>query len=253
MEQKDGNQKNNHEDFDENKKVNKYTVDFSKITNKIEIKVDSQILGSCTFTNHINYLCYMLYKKNDYNYEKYNKWYSYCKFLLRNAIYDEIIKNNKINQYNIYKYILDTDTNIKKNIHYESSVNKEIQHIKCSYQEDTLTPIDISKEELLKNLTYRDKLWNIYTGYDDYKIPDNIVLFINELFEFYKKIKFFDNGISYITPIMEFYKIVKNNKDINFDANINYIITSRQIPNEDNYGNNDEEEYGNFICFVYCY
>ena len=190
----------------------------------------------------------MLYKKNDYNYEKYNKWYSYCKFLLRNAIYDEIIKNNKINQYNIYKYILDTDTNIKKNIHYESSVNKEIQHIKCSYQEDTLTPIDISKEELLKNLTYRDKLWNIYTGYDDYKIPDNIVLFINELFEFYKKIKFFDNGISYITPIMEFYKIVKNNKDINFDANINYIITSRQIPNEDNYGNNDEEEYGNFIC-----
>ena len=55
------------------------------------ILIDLQIIGSCCFTNHINYLSYILYKTHPENYLNYfSKWYSYAKIIMREKIYNEV-------------------------------------------------------------------------------------------------------------------------------------------------------------------
>ena len=247
----DTNLEQNEEEFDPNKKVQKYTVDFSKIKNKIEIQVESQILGSCTFTNHINYLCYMLYKTNGtFDYEQYSQWYTDCKFLLRTVIYKEITQIYDNRLYNIYKYILDTDTNMKKNDSYEMLIQNIPMNINYKYIDDSQTHRTISKDMLL-NFTNPDNKQMLLELHNKNITPiltdQNKNSFVKDLFLFYMNIMSFDNGIEFLVPILELYKIVKLNKTLNFDSEINDIM--KILPDKDNYRYNITNcKYGFFIC-----
>ena len=76
----------------------------------LRLKINSQIIGSCCFTNHINYMCYILYKNGISNYnEEFIKWYKNCKLLMKKQIYNEIInKDYDKKYYNWYRYLQDT-------------------------------------------------------------------------------------------------------------------------------------------------
>jgi hypothetical protein len=87
----------------------------------INLKINSQILGTCAFTNHIAYICYLLYKKDpkiDYNL-CFNTWYKKAKTIMKKKIYDEIVSYKdieKVNKnFNIYKYIIETENLLKNN------------------------------------------------------------------------------------------------------------------------------------------
>ena len=75
--------------------LNDYYVNFNQLLllGKVQfIKINKQNLGSCTFTNTINYIVYMLYKQNpesiENNLKIFQDWYYYCKILIKLNIYN---------------------------------------------------------------------------------------------------------------------------------------------------------------------
>jgi hypothetical protein len=124
------------------------TINFDNLEKEkkiIRLKINTQIMGSCAFTNHINYICYLLYKKghtNDYN-ENFNEWYAKCKNLMKKNIYLEIITEKDYTKYNWYKYILDTYENESENEN-----NKIYPDI--DYENGLIDNIDFKKKELNK-------------------------------------------------------------------------------------------------------
>jgi len=205
-----------------------YNVDFPKLidSEKIEcLQMNVQHIGSCTFTNHINYLCYLIYKdisKTDYN-KIYLEWYAKAKNIMKKKLYTEIIsdEDNKKKYYFTYKYILDTidDPSLKPNIRYESLVNNiYCNYIKYDYQ--MLTTINISRNEIYKG-EYKDIFWKLYSNNNEpfinkikqlLKEKEELELqrILDALFEFYKNNKRMDNDIFYIIPLLELYNLKKN-------------------------------------------
>jgi len=77
--------------------ANTYDVNFYDLImnteNVIALQMSSQHIGSCSFTNHIYYLSYLLYKKvskTDYN-KIYSKWFALAKNKMKKKLYNEII------------------------------------------------------------------------------------------------------------------------------------------------------------------
>ena len=78
------------------------------------IQIKSQILGTCTFTNTLNYIIYMIYKKkpdlNLYYLNIFQEWYELCKIYIKINISKTVDEEN----YTIYEYINDIIYNIDK-------------------------------------------------------------------------------------------------------------------------------------------
>lgn len=75
-------------------------VNFGEISEEkiVKIETDMQTLGSCTFTNIINYIIYILYKNNSNNkdiYSNFREWYYDIKKKLKNKICQEIYDSEK--------------------------------------------------------------------------------------------------------------------------------------------------------------
>lgn len=104
-------------------------------------KVYLQYIGSCSFTNIINYMYYL--KKNDYN--LYLKWYSDCKLYIKKLLLEET-KNREA--FNIYQYILDT-TKEKDTFDYN---NKSIDEVKIIYESNKSTIETISRQNIFNQM-----------------------------------------------------------------------------------------------------
>ena len=101
------------------------------------IPIDLQIIGSCCFTNHINYLSYILYKTHPENYLIYfSEWYSMAKIIMREKIYNEIfVSNNKKLYVNEINYI-----NNMKNISIDEDKKLILNNIFLDNQNSEIIP-----------------------------------------------------------------------------------------------------------------
>jgi hypothetical protein len=207
-----------------------YNVDFSQLIElkKIEcLQMNMQHIGSCTFTNHINYLCYLIYKDGlTTNYNKiYLEWYAKAKNIMKKKLYDEIIseKQYKKKYYFTYKYILDTieDHSLKPNKDYESLI-KNIDFNDIEYNHQDIPTVSISRKNIYDG-EYKDIFWKLYEN-EDVEFIDFITLnkddekikhILDALFEFFKKTKRIDNNIYYFIPLLELYKLYKKGILIN--------------------------------------
>jgi hypothetical protein len=185
------------------------------ISNKkiVSLEINSQILGSCAFTNHINYLNYQLYKINPEGYNNnFNEWYKIAKIKMKIKIYNEIIfLNCNSKYYNTYKYILDTVDTLKKDVSYEKNINKIIKNELIEYN------IINNKKEILnrKNIEKEDIFWDVY----DFK-RERFICYIKEnlnnskkiinFFIFFEKCKCLNNDYINIIPLIELYNLKKN-------------------------------------------
>jgi hypothetical protein len=103
-------------DFEELLTLSSHTVEYYKI--------NSQVIGSCAFTNLITLIYYMHVKtqigvkSSSQCYTDYLIWYKRGNLELKKKIYDDILASRDTTYYNIYQYILDT-TDIPINEEYE--------------------------------------------------------------------------------------------------------------------------------------
>lgn len=232
----------------------------------INLKINSQILGTCGFTNHIAYICYLLYKKDpkiDYNL-CFNTWYKKAKTIMKKKIYDEIISYKdieKVNKnFNIYKYIIETENLLKNNdyetVLYDFMEIKNIEFIKVKYPNNS---INISRNDIFKyndklsKCNYYDIFWELY-NFNNIKFYELIkcnlndhskLLYILEMLNlFNKECNCCDNNISSIVPLFELYKL-KKYYSIQIDDDILYKFTKIIF-------NNSYESYHKFIyiCII---
>ena len=210
----------------------------------IPIEINSQILGSCTFTNNFSYIIYMLYKKlNSVDVlQIYQKWYQLGKKALRKALYNNIITKN-IPEYNIYKYIYDIQDvgeNIKRNERYEEEYKLRSTNI---------VPIDYNFTTIVKNIETinRDKItialehknifWDIIDNNGGQFIsymrrnthPEERCLILDRLFTFYSDLYTNSYGTSsyyFLELMLELYKLKKyHNIQLDFNQ-INNMLKS---------------------------
>jgi hypothetical protein len=105
-------------------------------------KLESQLIGSCTFTNIINFIYYIqLIKQNEKGreqcYSEFLIWYNNCKKIIKKKIFEDILISKDFSYYNMYQYILDT-TDATKNEEYEYLVkNRTIDKISYSVLDNT--------------------------------------------------------------------------------------------------------------------
>jgi len=125
--------------------VNYETLDSSIIA---LYKLESQLIGSCAFTNLINLIYYIQLtkqpeKKEEECYRQYLTWYNNSKKIIKKKIYADILKSRDFSYYNMYQYILDT-TDATKNEEYETIVkNKIIDKISYKIEENSEKNISI--------------------------------------------------------------------------------------------------------------
>jgi hypothetical protein len=89
-------------------------------------QIELQLIGSCAFTNLINFIYYMYIQENkvdaskDY-YKNYLDWYNNAKEKIKKQLFNNIISSNNNKFINIYQYILDTTPSIKLDDTYEQT------------------------------------------------------------------------------------------------------------------------------------
>jgi hypothetical protein len=265
--------------------IDDVNINFNKLNSKFTtLKINSQILGSCTFTNHISYLIYILYKKNySENYNLlYNNWYAEAKKVIKEVLYDEIIESNDIANYYKYKYIIESLG--KKNEKYENIVfNTKITNSSNIYKLIKIYYNNIFSRNFINNKfkemhklnkceldEYLDIFWDLYDfknekfqkkyGYIINNIlsgspserPENLKIVhnnINILSTFYlcfnQLYNQLDNKFTYYTMLLELYQLKKAN--IKF---INYVcehINSQIKIYFDEVEEKDNEYVNNYI------
>jgi len=134
----DGRQGELNELYLRNKKI--YRI--KNFTNILKYGTYSQIIGSCTFTNIINFIYYYYFinseSENESNSDSINKlnhyldWYDYLKIQFKTEILNEIYIYSKLQTitldlYNIYNYIkisIESESNIIPNIIFKNDYDK---------------------------------------------------------------------------------------------------------------------------------
>ena len=230
--------------------LNKPNVDIKSLIEQNLVdsyKINSQIIGSCGFTNFINYIYYIACGDTVISYHLYLNWYNRCKEELKKSIYNEIIAKNDLKYYNIYRYIIDT-TPFSRNDIYEctrplikkreikppvfyNNNDKNISRDNINnifwykYLIDVSRTVSLLKDETLMNQinslsTVKEfiiiSLWRIYDENDNseflhlLKANMNLeqLLFIS-LFVFYDTCNYFDNNMSCIIPLLQLYDLKK--------------------------------------------
>jgi hypothetical protein len=222
---------------------------------KIEsYEINSQIIGSCGFTNCINYVYYLYCKNkkskhNELLYDNYLRWYHNCKEKLKNIIFNKIIQTNDMKYYNIYNYIQDTST-FKPNAMYETTImNQSI--LKKNTSPPIATSIDnnISRDAI--NKRFKSEMSEKIGGYIEMIIDvDNILLpslwetyennneqfieilkenssneteMITCLFIFHSLCNYFDNGMKYIAPLLKLYELKHTYKHVFTEEKLAFI------------------------------
>jgi hypothetical protein len=201
-----------------NSLFNKDEVNFDHLdeTTCTKLKINSQILGTCTFTNHIGYIIYILFRNNvdDYN-NKYKEWYHKAKQLMQKKIYEEIIELD-----NIFPYI-SSFLYINKTIegHQLEQININELDLKKNIKPKNVIH-DIPEPITRKNIydsTYSLIFWKLYDFNDiDFikKIKENITS--KELENIIFKLMVFDEkndlyNRPYFLTLFEIYKLKKKN------------------------------------------
>jgi len=196
-------------------------------------KLESQIIGSCAFTNLINYI-YFIYlnsqigiKTSDQCYIDYNIWYNNSKKTIKQKILNDIIVSGNPAHYNMYQYILDT-TDISKDqlcLEYEDLIKtSSIVNNKRNYnhlQEDPPNIQRISREminsEFMTIPSYERMLEAFWEVYHDNKL-DKLVVLLNEvgptsliilrhLKKFFIECNLFDNNFICMPIVFILYKL----------------------------------------------
>jgi hypothetical protein len=168
--------------FDNFYKINKEINFFLLFNEKIKVgaievlKINTQIIGSCSFTNHINYINYLIFKTDKINYNTiFNDFYIKSKNHMKQILYNEIISS----EYNINKYynelnyivysqdlcMVDIKKNINiSNIHYTKYPKKIYILNKSSIKEEIMKNIDYECTERTRELKKRlfSILWSMY-------------------------------------------------------------------------------------------
>jgi hypothetical protein len=208
-------------------------VNFSRVINNENIetlKINTQHIGSCSFTNQIYYLCYLIYKKIpgcDYN-DIYLEWYNKAKNIMKIKLYNEIIQNyeEKGKYYFTYKYILDTCNDVSIDPNYEEHINNvEFEYNFFSDIKSELNTDILSRDTIYKG-SYASIFWDLYMNNSEQfmnKISEfnlnnsneDIESLLNDLFKFYLDCKRIDNNLNYIIPLLEVYNLKKKNILIN--------------------------------------
>lgn len=201
-------------------------------------KLESQVIGSCAFTNLINYI-YFIYlklqngiKTPEQSYIDYNLWYNNSKRVIKEKIFNDIIVSEDELHYNMYQYILDT-TDISKDqlcLEYEDLITKSpIKDNATNYYHSPVDSPNIQRinREMI-NLKFStipnhgsilEAFWEIYI----YNKLDRLVLLLNtsgqdiinilmHLMNFLKECKLFDNNFSSIAIVFILYKLKKDGK-----------------------------------------
>ena len=115
------------------------TLDSSKVD---LYRLESQLIGSCAFTNIINLIYHIQFKQQSEKgkeqcYIQYSEWYNNSKKIIKKKFFEDILKSKDFSYYNMYQYILDT-TDATKNEEYEYIVkNKIIDRISYSIVTNT--------------------------------------------------------------------------------------------------------------------
>jgi len=199
-------------------------------------KLESQVIGSCAFTNLINYI-YFIYlktqngiKTSDQSYIDYNVWYDNSKRIIKEKILNDIIVSEDKSHYNMYQYILDT-TDVLKNqlcLEYEDLIKRSpIKDNSLNYYHSPIDPPNIQKinREMIdlkfSTVQSHDRMleafWEIYA---DNKL-DKLVSLLNEpgqvilnilmhLKDFFKECKLCDNNFSSMAIVFILYKLKKD-------------------------------------------
>jgi len=204
------------ESEDKDKKNYEFYIDFTKLIEKgnIEVfKIHLQLIGSCTFTNCINFIYYIYcrvnYINNPVGYNNYMSWYFTSKSYLKNKLLEtyKIYNNNISDIYNIIHYINplewnkividDKDKKIENNISF-----------KLSSSSPFLANDNISRKKIVDEIGHINRIEN----------TDNLEVMLNYFFDHY----FFDNDFKinnylyknlqklYIKPIEHYDVIIKN-------------------------------------------
>ncbi len=137
-------------------------VNFDNLSETVctKLKINSQILGTCSFTNHIGYIIYILYRNNvdDYN-NKYNEWYHKAKQLMVKKIYEEIYCLDNIFPYiSSFLYIKEIYKLEGKNINInELDLKKNIKPKNVIHDKSTF----ITRQKIYDG-EYSSIFWNLY-------------------------------------------------------------------------------------------
>jgi hypothetical protein len=174
-------------------------------------QINSQIIGSCGFTNYINYIYYIycksMQKPCDFKllYSNYLQWYNKCKEILKNIIFDEIILKNDTSNYNIYKYVLTTNNREPNAIYEENIKNLPIK------QKSQKKYLPISNNDSMLSRNAIDTLFKK-------TFPDEIIQFISkeayreERVEFELFITFLETGNDLLDSLWDIYDKEDNTK-----------------------------------------
>ena len=212
------------------------SVDFKTIDEYYEptfYKLPIQNIGSCVFTNTIN-IVYHLYIKKYTNIntstilEEYLNLYNKIKNIIKKKIYIGITEKKDKTYYNIYKYIIDTDSEtdrVRRTNEYETSnvnivqkiYNYDILNLESELQllnsEILLDTCDTAFCDIYNNLTSIEVINEAYISHD----PNERNQFITLLFYLYSKIDSFDNNMKLLMPLLILYKMKSVDSNIIFD------------------------------------
>ena len=203
---------------------NTNVVNFNK-NKKIQCyKLKQQSIGSCVFTNTINIVYHLYIKKNSTEnlLDEYLNWYNKLKNIIKEKIYEEIIVENNIKYYNIYRYILDTNNNTNKKIIINNNYEKN-NNINIKIYNYTIRKIDYSEihhiNTIMSTIDYRD---NQFTDPENHLDDMNMnqSTFIDNLFTFFCSIKSFNNNMKLLIPLLLLYNFKKKYPDIEIDKKI---------------------------------
>jgi hypothetical protein len=157
----------------------KYTI--KNFTNIIKYKTYSQIIGSCTFTNIINfiYYYYCINNESENHLDDYLAWYDYLKIQFKTEILNEILDFSKsqtitLDLYNIYNYIkisIESEANEIQNIVFKDDYDKYM------IQLDKDTKIEPYIDESMKN--FKDYFDSIFSS----NLKENIYITSDEFYE----------------------------------------------------------------------
>ena len=172
---------------DKDPKNYEFYINFKELIEEgiIEVfKIHLQLIGSCTFTNSINFIYYLYCTRNIINslegYQNYMNWYLTCKSYLKNKLFESYKKyNNQISDiYNIIHYINPSEW---YNIVIDDEQKKKIEN-KIFF--------NLSSNLLFTNdIINRDQIVNIICSKNILENIDNLREMLNYFFDNY----LFDN------------------------------------------------------------
>ena len=132
-------------------------------------QIELQLIGSCAFTNLVNFIYYIYIQENkvaakeyEYYYNEYYinylNWYNNAKEKIKKQLFNNIINSDNNKFINIYQYILDTTPAIELHTLYEQTTFTNVK-INGNYISD-LAMMDTESIDIIDRSTINNKIKN---------------------------------------------------------------------------------------------